>query len=525
MKQILSSLAAASLLAACTATLDFDDECNLDSDCASGLRCVQRLCVQAGAGGDGGAGGTGGMGGGDLDAMPDQALPADMGTDVGPDAQVDQGAAWPPTLPAECSTIHGVSAEAAWSDDTVRLGVLLPSTGALGAFGPSMAQAAFLAVDEVNQINGLGNRKLAAIVCDTATDADQSVRLAEWLVNQARVPAIIGPAGSTNALRAFNEAALAGQAVLITPSATSPALTDQQDQNLLWRTAPSDAIQGRAISAYLQAEGLEKVAVVNRDDAYGNGLTEAIRVSLCNTRACTEANYFNRRYTEGDSDLSAVFAQVQAFDPDALVLIAYVADGVELVNLAALAGIRRLILADGTKDTELLAQVNDPDALTEAIGTAPAAPAGDIYQAFLQRYTAQWGEAPGVFNAQAYDATWLLAFAVGVAVEQGEITGPALAAGLTRLSSGERIQAGPTDFNRGLGLLRAGDNATIDYVGASGELDFDANGEAPGDIEAWRFDVPGMAVESLGTMYTASGQYMPVAPAPDMGAPDPDMGE
>ncbi|MCB9523077.1 MAG: ABC transporter substrate-binding protein [Myxococcales bacterium] len=523
-RKALLGWAAAGLLAACTATLDFDDECNQDSQCGTGLRCVQRLCVQGGAGG---AGGAGDDMGGDLDAAPDQGPPADRGVDQGPDAQVDQGTAWPPALPPECHTLHGVPADAVWGADTVRFGVLLPSSGALGAFGPSMAQAAFLAVDEVNQINGLGNRKLALIVCDTATDADQSVRLAQWLVQQAKVPAILGPAGSTNALRAFNEAALAGQAVLITPSATSPALTDQQDQNLLWRTAPSDAIQGRAISAYLQAEGLQKVAVVNRDDAYGNGLTEAIRVSLCNARACTEANYFNRRYTEGAGDLSSVFAQVQGFGPDVLVLIAYVEDGVELVNLAALAGIRRLILADGTKDTAMLEQVNDPQALADAVGTAPAAPAGDIYQAFLQRYTAQWGEGPGVFNAQSYDAMYLLAFAAGAAAEQGELTGPALAQVLARLSAGPRIQAGPTDFNRGMGLLRASAEATVDYVGASGELDFDGNGEAPNDIEAWRFDVDGMAIESLGLMYTAGGEYMPVAAAPDMGAPapEPDMGE
>ncbi len=485
-------------LTACSLGLDFDDECADDSACDPGLRCVQRLCV---------ADATGGA------------------ADAGPGA-------WPPTLPPMCNGVYGVDAADAWGDNTVRLGLILPITGALGAVGPPMERAVFLAADEINQSGGVGGKRLALVACDSGTDPAQAVQAATWLIDAARVPAIIGPAASSATLQVLTEVALARETLLISPSATSPALTDQQDANLLWRTAPSDAIQGRAISAYLQAEGLSRVAVLNRNDTYGNGLTEAIRSSLCAARPCDDDTYFNRRYEEaaGAGDLASLFSQVQAFAPDALVLVAFVSDGVQLVNLAALAGITRLILTDGTKDRELLAQVNDPAALRAAVGTAPAAPAGDTYQAFARRYEAQWGSEPGVFNAQAYDALYLLGFAVGAQLDLGPLSGPALAGQLARLSAGEPVSAGPTDFNRGLGLLLAQAGASIDYVGASGALDFDAKGEAPADIEAWRFDLDSGDVVSLNTIFTSTGEYRaPVAadgpdqdPAdgPDAGAPD-----
>jgi len=82
--------------------------------------------------------------------------------------------------------------------------------------------------------------------------------------------------------------------------------------------------------------------------------------------------------------------------------------------------------------------------------------------------------------------------------------------GLARLSRGTEI-VGATQWNTGVSALTASQDATIDYLGASGTLNFDEKGEAPGDIDGWRFDLEQQSVQGLGTMYTAEGAYFPVA--------------
>ena len=79
---------------------------------------------------------------------------------------------------------------------------------------------------------------------------------------------------------------------------------------------------------------------------------------------------------------------------------------------------------------------------------------------------------------------------------------------------------GPEGWNDGVRALRANPEATLDFDGASGPLDFNALGEAPADIEGWRFDRAERRVRSLGVIYTAAGTYVPVAEP----APEPDAG-
>lgn len=87
---------------------------------------------------------------------------------------------------------------------------------------------------------------------------------------------------------------------MISPSSTSPAITNLPDNNLVWRTAPSDAIQGAAIGAHLLDENFERVAVVNRDDSYGHGLREAVQASFCEPVRCTSDRYLTRSYPPRD---------------------------------------------------------------------------------------------------------------------------------------------------------------------------------------------------------------------------------
>ena len=413
----------------------------------------------------------------------------------------------------------------------VVLGVLLPFTGQLGQFGIPISQGIYLAVDEINQTGGLSGRRIGVVTCDTGTDITQALAAAERLIQQVGVPAIVGPAASSITLEVFNTLGKPAGVLMVTPSGTSPALSDIEDDDLLWRTVPSDAFQGAAVAAHIINENFRRVAVVNRDDTYGQGLRQAIQAALCTADRCGEDAYLPRAYPDDGNaqDQLAVLAQLQDFAPDVIVLIAFLDDGIQFLNAAAIAGFENFILTDGTKDPEVITDVRDETLLDNVVGTAPASPAGANFQAFTLEYRTLWEEEPGVFNAQAYDAFYLLAYAAGAADEQEELTGAVLARNLRRLSSGATINAGRADWNRGLQTLRSGPDATIDFVGASGPLDFDERGEAPSDIEGWFFSVAEERVRSSGVLYTAEGEYRPIMrpepPAPDAGPSPPDGGD
>src|SRR3546814_3941277 len=64
---------------------------------------------------------------------------------------------------------------------------------------------------------------------------------------------------------------------MISPSATSPELTTLKDNDLVFRTAPSDSFQGQALARKLLADGTEKVAVAYLNNDYGKGFADAFR--------------------------------------------------------------------------------------------------------------------------------------------------------------------------------------------------------------------------------------------------------
>ena len=474
MTRWLAPLLAAVLLSGCSVALEFTDGCETHADCAdkgAGVSCIDGLCVLATEGG----------------------LTADA------------------LLAQPCGRLYGATVEEVLAPDSrvLLLGTLLPASGALGAYGPPIDKAVELAVTEINQVGGLFGTKLAVISCDTGTDVAQAEKAARHLADVANVPAVIGAAASSITIEVFNTVAKEAGMLMISPASTSPALSDLPDDGLLWRTAPSDAGQGAAIARHLLAQKYKKVAVINRDDAYGQGLRAAIQAVLCGDSFDCNENLYTRSYgdtTETD-DQSKAIVELKGDPPDVIVLIAFLEDGKAFMKAAHSAGLTDFILTDGTKSDELIDEVPD-EVLCKAFGTNPASPSGAPYQAFAIRYEGKWGEPPGAFNANSYDALYLLGYALATITKPySEVVGADIAAGLKRLSEGSLVGVGTGEWNSAIQTLRDPE-AGIDFEGASGALNFDNDkGEAASEIEGFYFDLDKKEVKTLGVIYTEDGTY------------------
>jgi len=468
-------LVSLSAMIGCTKTLDLSDECSVDLDCSSELICQENLCVQR------------------------------------------------ESVPEDCRLIYGIDdTSKVFADNVIRIGMLQPRSGDLQHVGVPIEQAAGLAAREINQTGGISGKDIALIACNTHTSPEIAVKNARWLVDHARVSAVIGPATSASTIRVFNEVAKDAGTLLMTPSATAPAITDMVDDGLLWRTVPSDVIQAKALRYLVDEGGFRKVAVLNRDDAYGNGLASAFRVPFCEENGCGPDRYFSRSYSLSDrqevmeNDIILAVDDLVGFQPDAIVFIGFSAGMEQFVRAAAQRSELHTAIVfatDGAKDKALIERLSssaEQRLLKNLIGSSPAAPSGELYQAFYQNYVGRYrNQTPQVYCAQAYDALYLLAYAFGGLSAAETVSGAQLRDVLNRLSSGPEIfRSVPTDFREGVAHLLTNPDAKFDFEGTSGPLDFNDKGEAPASIEAWHFDIEAQVIRSYGEVMSPDETYI-----------------
>ena len=139
----------------------------------------------------------------------------------------------------------GMLLTACGEDEPVKVGSVMDFTGDLGEFGGPMNDAVLLAAEHFNAAGGvLGGRDIEVVSEDGATSDVTAVDAARKLVNVDGVSALIGPLGSGITLAVANAVTIPNQVPEISPSATSPALTVLEDDDFIFRTAPSDAFQG-----------------------------------------------------------------------------------------------------------------------------------------------------------------------------------------------------------------------------------------------------------------------------------------
>ncbi|HUV32238.1 MAG TPA: ABC transporter substrate-binding protein, partial [Devosiaceae bacterium] len=162
-----------------------------------------------------------------------------------------------------------------------RLGILLGFTGPLEALAPPIAAGAQLAFDEVNAQGGLLGGSIIAVTGDsTCADATAAANAADRLINTDGVVGIMGAMCSGATISAANSAGIPAGVVMISPSATSPAVTDVDDNDLLFRTAPSDAYQGQVMANLLKSKGIGDIAIAYVNNDYGKGFADALAAAF-----------------------------------------------------------------------------------------------------------------------------------------------------------------------------------------------------------------------------------------------------
>jgi len=153
------------------------------------------------------------------------------------------------------------------------IGVLMPETGDLGPLGVPIRDGALLAATQVNDADL--SVSVNTRVEDTQTDPQAGISGANALVN-AGFGAVVGPAASNVNLQVADQVLIPNGVVGISPSSTDPNVTDLEDNGYIFRTCPSDVLQGSALAGLARGEYVEaeSSSTLYLNDAYGQALEE-----------------------------------------------------------------------------------------------------------------------------------------------------------------------------------------------------------------------------------------------------------
>ena len=152
------------------------------------------------------------------------------------------------------------------------VGILLPETGNLASVGQPMIQAAELPVKEINDADV--DLSVNAQVEDTETSPNAGTSAANRLVN-AGVPSVCGSASSGVNVPVSESVFIPNEVVGCSPSSTALSVTNLEDDDFIFRTAPSDRLQGRVMATVASdrlSTSSASTLYVNND--YGQQLSE-----------------------------------------------------------------------------------------------------------------------------------------------------------------------------------------------------------------------------------------------------------
>ena len=341
----------------------------------------------------------------------------------------------------------------------VKIGVFLGFTGPIESIVADMGPAAELAIKEVSDSGLLlGGDTVTAVRGDTTCiDAAAATATAERLITSDGVKAIVGGDCSGVTTAALQNVAVPNGTVMISPSATSPALSTVEDKGLFFRTAPSDARQGVIVSDILMEKGVKSVALTYTNNDYGKGLADSIEK---NYTAAGGKVTIVAAHEDGKGDYSAEVGALASAGGDVLVVAGYVDQGGK--------GIIQSSLDTGAFDTFYLPDGMVGDSLPEAIGSDlngsyGANPGTDSPgAATFAKMAEAAGFKAGPFSAESYDAAALILLAMQAA---GSSDSSALKDKVMDVANapGEKIY--PGELAKALKILA--DGGEVDYVGAS----------------------------------------------------------
>jgi branched-chain amino acid transport system substrate-binding protein len=331
---------------------------------------------------------------------------------------------------------------------TVKIGFLNDATGPIAVYAMGFVAASQIALGIANTIGWNSMVQFELVYADSGCSGDMGATAAQTLVD-AGVVGVVGAACS-GASMAANVVLAAAGLPQISYASTSPALSDATAYPNFFRVVPSDALQGQALSAVVQADSPADgtVGLVHMTNAYGAGLADSFSADFtaAGYTLCTTIGY-----EETTTDFSAAVQAMTDNGCTSAVLVSYAADGGMIIDEMASQGWSGQVYGgDGIAEEGLAADATS--SVDGIIATKPSAGSMGTVGYVFQGLCAQSADcAGGIYTAEAFDSVVVMALG---AFAQMQSPGATLSQVI--MATGQAVD------------------------GASGTISFLANGDVPG---------------------------------------------
>ena len=358
--------------------------------------------------------------------------------------------------------------------ENIKMGVILGFTGPIESLTPTMAGSAEMAFKEASDSGKLLNGSTIEVVRadSTCIDAAAATSAAERLITSDRVAGIMGAdcSGVTTAIA--NNVAIPNGVTMVSPSATSPALTDIDDNGYFFRTAPSDARGGEILAQVVIERGVSKVAVTYTNNDYGKGLADSFSSAFT---ALGGTVTMDAAHEDGKGDYSAEVAALSASGANELVVIGYLDQGGRGIIQSSIdsGAFSTFVLSDGMIGQSLIDNV-DGD-LSGSFGTIAGS---DSEGAAIFKTVASSNGIPGdgPYEPESYDAAALMILAMQAGNSSDRAS---IAANIMNVANAPGEIILPGQLAKGLEILSNG--GQVNYQGAT-NVEFTEVGESTGSF-------------------------------------------
>ena len=381
-------------------------------------------------------------------------------------------------------TLGGVGSASA-SECTVKLGAILPVSGPMGQVGERISATGQFAVDQFNEAGGVKGCDVKYVLRDTQGQSTIGVDAAKSLVDIEGVQALIGAVSSGVSLPVLTSVSVPSKITQVSCCSSSESFTalakEGKTDGYWFRTYATNRSQAAMGALLTTNSGFKNTAVIYVNTDFGVGLAKRYAADIVKLGGSISSMV---AYNESQQSYRAEVTTALQGDPDSLFLVAFPVDGSTLTReWLALGGTGNLIVNNSLRSSDYFEAVGSKH-LQKLQGYDSAQPripsVANFNEMFEERFDGP-PNGPGLHSV--YDAVTVVLLAMEAS---DEITGENIRDNIRIVTAadGEEVYPGPEGIKRAKELLAAG--KSIRYVGATGGLQFDKNGDVQAPKMTWK---------------------------------------
>jgi branched-chain amino acid transport system substrate-binding protein len=385
---------------------------------------------------------------------------------------------------------------------TLRVGDVLPFTGDLAAYGANLDKAVRATIALQNAAlkrDGLAKKIQVKLVGseDGQTQASASVEAATKLVKSNHANVIIGEMASSATIPMAQSVTIPDHVVQISPTSSAPQISDIADNGYLWRTYPSDTLQGKVLAqAAIDAFGKgAKLNVGARNDAFGTALKQLFVAQFEKLGGKIGVNI---SWNPDQANFDSEAGQLVSGNPDGWVIIDFPDTFQKFAPSLVRSGkwdASKTFMTEALRNTTVLDAIGNPVVgLRGTAASAAGGPAGAAFAAYWKAHVRGAKPYTG-FEGTAVDAANVAFLA---ALRACSASPARIKTNLIPVSGPPGVKVTFLQLARAIKLVLAGKE--IDYEGAFSPVDFDAKGDISSAVfEIWKYSAPGK-IDTLKTI-------------------------